>query len=246
MLLSILCLLTLPLAASEFTQLMQKGDVHDRKSETQLALKYYLPAEKLKPNDAELLVKIARQYALSMPDLKGRAAKQAAGESALAYARRAAKANSRLAEAHLAVAIALGKLAPYRSNRENIEASREIKSSAEKATQLDPKNDYAWHILGRWHQALANLGGTKRALAEAIYGKLPAASNEEAIKYFRKAIALKPKRLVHTIELGRTYAMMKRYDEAIPLLKRGLAMPNREKDDRETKARGKKTLDEIS
>ena len=112
--------------------------------------------------------------------------------------------------------------------------------------KVDPRNDYAWHLLGRWHQSLANIGGTTRALAGIIYGGLPAASNEEAVKCFQKAISLNPRRLIHVVELGRTYAMMGRAAEARRTIQQGLAMPNQEKDDPETKRRGKESLKEIS
>lgn len=63
---------------------------------------------------------------------------------------------------------------------------------------------------------------------------------------FKKAIALNPNRLLHLVELGRTYAMMGKKAEAKKLLEAGLAMPNKEKDDPETKQRGRATLKEIS
>jgi hypothetical protein len=127
-----------------------------------------------------------------------------------------------------------------------VEASKRIKTAAENAVKIDPKNDYAWHLLGRWHQSLANIGGATRALAGIIYGKLPAASNETAVECFRKAIALNSKRLVHFVELGRTYEMMGRKAEAKRYLELGLSMPNQEKDDPETKQRGRTSLKELS
>ena len=56
------------------------------------------------------------------------------------------------------------------------------------------------------------------------------------------AIAANPARLMHYIELGRTYARMGRTSEARKLIEKGLAMPNIEKDDPEVKARGRETL----
>lgn len=239
-----LCL-ALP-AAADFADLVKSGDVHDSKSQTEEALKYYLPAEKLNPNDAGLLVKISRQYALRMNDLSKKADKVASGRKALSYGERAVALAPNECDPHLSVAICLGKLTPFMGNREMVEASRRIKDSAEKAVKLGPKNDYAWHLLGRWHQSLANVGGATRVLAGIIYGGLPAASNEQAVKCFEKAIALNPKRLVHFVELGRTFAMMGRKDEAKRYLQKGLSMPNQEKDDADTKLRGKESLKEIS
>ena len=89
---------------------------------------------------------------------------------------------------------------------------------------------------------LADVGGVKRMFAGAIYGNLPKGSNEEAVQAFGRAIQLNPRRLMHYIELGRVYAQMGRKEEARRLINKGLAMPNVEKDDHETKARGRETL----
>lgn len=233
-------------AAADFETLVRNGDAHDAKFQCDKALEYYLPAEKLAPDNAALLVKISKQYALRMKDLPEKADKIASIRQALAYAERARASAPAESDPHLSIAICLGKLTPFLGAREKIEASRKIKISADMAVKLGPEDDYAWHILGRWHQSLANIGGATRALAGVIYGGLPAASNEEAVKCFQKAIALNPKRLVHVVELGRTYAMMGRTAEAKRQLETGLAMPDREKDDPETKQRGRASLKAIS
>jgi tetratricopeptide (TPR) repeat protein len=241
----ILALLSISFVHAEFAQLVKSGDVHDEKFECDEALKFYLPAEKLDPKNVELLVKISRQYALRMSDLPKEADKIASGRKALSYAERAVALAPNECDPHLSVAICLGKLTPLAGAREKIENSRKIKTAAEKAVKLNPKNDFAWHLLGRWHQSLANIGGATRALAGIIYGGLPAASNEEAVKCFQKAMALNPKRLVHVVELGRTYQMMDRDAEAKRFLQAGLAMPNKDKDDPETKIRGQASLKEL-
>jgi tetratricopeptide (TPR) repeat protein len=231
---------------ANFSELMKAGDVHDANFQSDEALKYYLPAEKLEPTNADLLVKISRQYALRMNDLPKDADKIASCRKALAYAERAVASEPKRCDSHLAVAICLGRLTPYLGAREKVETSRKIKTSAEMAVKLDPKNDYAWHLLGRWHQSLANVGGATRLLASIIYDGLPAASNAQAVEAFKKAIALNPKRLVHFIELGRTYEMMGNPQEAKRYLELGLSMPNKEKDDPDNKIRGRTTLKEIS
>ncbi len=247
-------LLLIPLAAllsslsafGDFAELVKSGDAHDARFQFDDALKYYLPAEKLEPKDPELLVKISRQYALRMNDLPKESDRIASGRTALAYAERALAAAPNECDPNLSVAICLGKLTPYLGAREKVEASRRIKLTADRAVKLDPKNDYAWHLLGRWHQSLANIGGATRTLAGIVYGGLPAASNEQAVECFKKAIALNPKRLLHVVELGRTYQMMGRNAEAKKYLQTGLAMPDKEKDDPETKRRGRVSLKEIS
>lgn len=232
----------LTVAAQDVPTLIARGDAHDAAHRHREALDCYLPALAQRPNDAGLLVKIARQHAHRMNDLAKPADKLAAGRIALGFAERAVQAEPRRAEAHLAVAICLGKLSPQLGTREKIEASKRLKAAAETAVKLDPRSDYAWHLLGRWHQALAGMSGLVRGVAQIVYGGLPPASNEEAVRCFQKAITLRPDRLIHPVELGRTYAQMGRRDEARALLQKGLAMPAREKDDPETLARGRAAL----
>ena len=225
--------------------LVRKGDVHDKRFESAEALKYYLPAEKLDPDNADLLVKIARQYVYEMDETSDKNAQMTLGKTALAYAGRAIKLAPKKSDSWLAEAICWGKLTPLLSVREQMEASRKIKIDAEEAVKLDVSNDYAWHLLGRWHQALAAMSTFKKGLAQAVYGSLPNASNEDALKCFQKAVALNPNRLIHYIELGRTYAQMDKPDEARIFIQKGLSMPNREKDDSDSKLRGKQTLDTL-
>ena len=228
--------------SANVAELIQQGDVYDKQLKPEAALKSYLPAEKLDPNNGALLVKIARQYIFRMDDLPSKSAKLESAKTALSYAERAVKVAPTESDSHLSVAICLGKMTPMLGIREQVEASRKIKTNAERAVKLNPSDDYAWHMLGRWHQALADMSGMTRTIAQLVYGNLPAASFEEAEKCFKKAIALNPKRLIHYIELGRTYALMGKSSEAKAMLQKGLAMPNLEKDDAESKTRGRETL----
>lgn len=231
--------------ADEASDLISRGDALDKKFQAKEALEFYLPAEKLRPNDADLLVKIARQYVYRINDFSSKSDKIDSAKTALDYAGRAVKADPKNADAHLSVAICLGKWSQLQGAREKVEASAGIKTAAETAVKLAPGNGLAWHLLGRWHQALAGISGFTRGLAKVLYGGLPPASFAEAERCFKKALALEPNRLMHHIELGRTYAMMGKPDEARELINEGLSMPNREFDDPETKERGRQTLAEM-
>jgi hypothetical protein len=111
-------------AFGNVAELMKQGDVYDAKYEPDAALQYYLPAEKLEPANAALLVKIARQYVFRMTELASMSEKIASGRKALAYAERAVKAAPGECDPHLSVAICLGKLTPFMGNKESVEASR--------------------------------------------------------------------------------------------------------------------------
>src|SRR5882672_601343 len=93
-------------ADDDFPTLVKKGDALDAALKTKEALAVYLEAEKLQPNDANLLHKIAKQYGESMDDVKSDADKKALGLKSLDYAKRAIAADPKNAMAQLAAAVA--------------------------------------------------------------------------------------------------------------------------------------------
>lgn len=214
---------------------MAKGDVFDKQLKTKEALENYLPAEKLEPKSAELMVRISRQYRHLMSDASDKNEKLRLGHIALDYAQRAASLGPNDSDAQLAPAISYGKLLPLLGNKEQVDASPRIKQSVDRALQLNSKNDTAWHILARWNRVLADINPLKRLLAGALYGKLPVTTYGAAEKAILTAITLNPNRSMHYIELGRIYAAMGRKDDAKKFLSKGMAMPNRERDDWELK-----------
>jgi tetratricopeptide (TPR) repeat protein len=231
-----------PLQAQSVAELMAKGDASDRTLEAGDALKNYQLAEKLEPANVRILVSIARQYRHLMTDAGTVREKLRLGDSALAYGKKAALIGPKDSEAQLSTAITYGKMLPYLDKKDQVDASPRIKAAAERAIKLDPRNDTAWHVLGRWHQSLANVSGVRRAVGEVLYGKLPHGTNEESIACFEKAIAINPNRLRHYIEKGRSHAQMEQNTIARQLIQKGMAMPNKEKDDQEVKLRGRETL----
>ncbi len=222
--------------------LIDKAKVFEKKFQANEALPLYLSAEKIEPKNPELLVRIARQYRYLMTDASEKDEKLRLGRLAMDYSNRAAECGPKDCDAQLAPAITLGKMLPYLPQKEQVTASPKIKESVDKALAIDPRNDNAWHILGRWNRVLAEISSAKRLLAGLLYGDLPKGSYEEAERAMKKAIALNPHRLMHYIELGRIYSQMGKKEEARELINKGLGMPDSEKDDPETKERGRETL----
>src|SRR3984957_9378233 len=223
-------------------ELIKKGDDFDSKLQASEALDSYLAAEKLEPKSASLLLRIARQYRHLMVDATTREEKLRLGGFGLDYALRASALAPNDSEAQLSPAISYGKMVPLQGSKEQIESARRIKEAVDKAIRLDPHNDLAWDVLGRWNKVLADVNGLQREVGALLYGELPTGSNEEAVSCFQKAIEINPNRLMHYIELGQTYAQMGKAADARRLIAKGLAMPDIEKDDPEIKRRGRETL----
>jgi tetratricopeptide (TPR) repeat protein len=231
--------------AESAEELIQKGDVLYAKLQASEALKFYLPAEKLDPDNIRLLVRISRQYRHLMSDAPKTREKLLLGNTAVDYAERAVALAPDDPETQLALAISYGKRLPLEGTKQQIASSRLIKIAVDKAIALDPTNDLSWQVLGRWYRGVADVSGLKRAFAQVKYGKLPSASYEDAVRCFEKAIALNPNRLMHYIELGCTYALMDRDADARKFITKGLAMPETEKDDPETKNLGRQALKKL-
>jgi len=223
-------------------ELIARGDRLDLQNRNAQALPIYLEAEKLDPKNVEILRRIAKQYAQILADTSDAAEKKKLGESAVTYAKCAVAAAPENAKAHLALAICYGRASFMQSARERVETSRKIKDEVDASLKLDPADDYAWHVLGRWNYEMTNFSPALRFFAQAIYGKFPDASNERAIECFKKAIACGPPRVIHFAELGRTYAAVGEKNLARTEIQKALALPSKEKDDEETKRRARETL----
>jgi tetratricopeptide (TPR) repeat protein len=231
--------------AQSVSELVAKGDISDAAFHPGKALESYLPAEKLDPKNVDILLRIARQYRHLMSDTGDVKEKLRLGGIALAYGKKSATLAPNNSEAQLCQAITYGKMLPIQGKQEQVDAAPLIKAAVDRALKLDPLNDSAWHVLGRWHQSLANVGGLKRAIGGLVYGKLPTGTNAKSIACFDEAIKINPKRLRHYIEQGRTYAQMGDHASARRLFKKGLAMPNTEKDDTEMKLSGREALADL-
>lgn len=238
----ILVLASTPLLAESVEELIKKGDELDAMFEISQALAVYLEANKVSPNNAEVLHRIAKEYGLSMNDVSGKEAKRENGEKALEYAKRAVEADPGNAQAQLALAISYGRVAELMDNKTKIQYSKKIEEHARKSLELDPNNDVAYYVLGAWNYELANLNPVVRVMAKAIYGSLPPASNEKAIEYLEKAIALNPNRIGSHVDLGRAYLAAGQKEKGKAELQKALSMPNREKDDNAAKAKARSAL----
>jgi tetratricopeptide (TPR) repeat protein len=222
--------------------LIQQADALDARNENAAALEIYLAVFKEQGESAELLRRIAKQQSQLISDASSREQKHRLARESVRNAERAVELDPKSGVARLALAICLGRLANLESPRARIELAKRVRTEAEYAARLDPSQDYAWHVLGRWHYEMATLNPALRLIAESLFGKLPEASLVRAAEYFEKAIASGPPRVVHHVELGRTLIALGRVEEGRREIQTGLALPSREKEDNETKARGRAAL----
>jgi len=165
-------------------------------------------------------------------------------EQALTAANAALQLDSTNAHAHLAKAVAEGRIALDAGTRERVRRSRAVRRHADRALVLDSTLAGAYHVRGRWNREVADLGFFERAIVKTIYGGLPKASFEQAVQDFRRAIALED-RAFHHLELARTYLKMDRSSDARAELKAALSVPNQDPFDPRYKEEARRLLDDL-
>jgi tetratricopeptide (TPR) repeat protein len=222
--------------------LVKQGDAEERAGRTRDALVLYRDAEQIDARNVGVLLRISKQYSDLISTAKPREIAHQLAQKSLLYAERAVGIDPKVAKGHLSVAIAYGKLTDFVGNKEKLEYSKRIKQEALKSIALDPADDFAWHVLGRWHAGVANVSGVLKMMAGLVYGGMPAASNEEAAKCLKKAAELAPQRIIHHSELARVYELMGRKELAEKQWRTVLALPAVDKEDEKDQGEARKVL----
>ena len=165
------------------------------------------------PKNYDALWRAADNY-IKLGIMAKEADKAALYEKAAEFAGKAVEVSPDKVEGHVKLAIAKGRLALFKGGKIKVQLSKDVKAEAEKALQINPKNDEALHTLGAWNREIATLPGILKMFAKLIYGGLPPASREDAVKYLQEATAVNPKVVEHQLELGRCYMTVGKWDLA--------------------------------
>ncbi len=120
-----------------------------------------------------------------------------------------------------------------------------VRIYAEEALRLNPTNDRANHILGRWHYEVSKLGWFTRMLAKVVFGESPKGSFERAIRYFERAIEL-DNIAVHHYWLGMAYLESGNKEKAIEEFILLQDLPLVQHNDQYFKNQAKKLLEKLS
>jgi tetratricopeptide (TPR) repeat protein len=231
-------------AASPFDQAMALGDSLADKWDHAGASASYLKALEINPNSYEAAWKAGdetTEFANKLP-AKDEAGKEAAFDMARQLCEKAILIDRKGYEGHFRLAVALGRLAIFRGGKQKINLAKKVKAEADTAVALNPNADLVWHLIGRWHQDLANQSWALKVLAKIIFGGIPPGSNDESVAAFQKAISLDPNHIEHYLELARTYKLMGKKELMKEPLEKLLKLPDVEEDDPEFKAEAQQML----
>ena len=214
----------------------------EKQGHTKAALADFRAAEELDAKDVGVILRISKQYSDLVEVTKPPEAAEQFARKSLEYAHRAVDLDPKLAKAHLSLAIAYGKLTDFVGNRTKLEYSKIIKEETAKSIEIDPTDDFAWYVLGRWNAGVANVSGVLKILATVVYGGMPAASNEDAAKCLKKAAELAPQRILHHAELARLYKTMGKPELAAKEWQTILTLPAVDSDDEKEKTAAREAL----
>jgi tetratricopeptide (TPR) repeat protein len=240
-----LCLADARAGDASFTNLLVKGESAAQHNDLPGTLKYYSQASRLAGTNCADLCTVARYYCESMPYASSPEIKKNLAGFARDCSSRAIKAAPTNALAHLALAISYGKSFPFADDETKVKWSRALKEECEKTLSLDPAQDIAYYLLGRWNLGIANMNIFVRGLVKLFYGGLPKASNQEAIKDFKKAIELAPNRIIHHAGLAMVYEELGEKKLELEELKKCHELKPFDREDADEKKDAEKKLAEL-
>jgi tetratricopeptide (TPR) repeat protein len=187
--------------------LLRKADDLDSQGRSDEAINTLKQAEKISPNNPNVLIKLSQDYSDKIDATKDQSQKLGFAKLCLEYAKRAVHEAPDSADAHVCLSIAYGKMTDFTDNKTKMEYSKVVKSEAD-------KNDLALLILARWNFEMATLNPILKAFAQTLYGQMPAASKELAVEYFQRAIAAAPEKIIHHAEFAQALEEMGKNKEA--------------------------------
>jgi tetratricopeptide (TPR) repeat protein len=240
-----------PVSAQTAAEHIQAGDQAYAQFDDTKALEDYQAALKLEPANYEALWKASRAMVdmadvITGKDKDAKTRQQKLYTDATELARKAVAANPDDTWGHFQLAAANGKRLLMLGNKEQIAASKAVKAEIDRAIELDPTNDLAYHALGRWHRRIAEISGAKRFFGSILYGSIPKGSFEESEQYLRKAIELDPTYVNHYYELGLTLLALKKTDEAAECFQKAIDLPKTTSKDDVLKAQAKIELEKLN
>lgn len=184
-----------------------EGDTAYASRKAPEALHHYLAAIAADSTSADALWRASRteaELAEFDPDSAHAGSLLASAEQ---HGRAAVARAPKSADAHFALAQALGRIALRTPTMERLPYATEIHKEALACLDLAPKDPRCLHVLGVWDAEYMRLGHFTQQMANSMTGgKLFATATwEEAEKNLKAAIAEEPKRAIHHLDLARIF-----------------------------------------
>lgn len=226
--------------------LMAKADAAHEAKDYDATMKYLEEAAKLDKMNDEIMWKISRGY-FDFADRKPNDVeyKKPFLYKGREYAEKALALNDKSAGAHKWYAIHHGQIGEAEGTEQKIKNSYGMRDHTLKAIEYDPSDDGNYHVMGRWHYALADLSWIERKVAGMIYATPPDASFEEALEFFTKANQLDPSDIRNMLYIGYCHDQLGDEDKAAAWLKKAINAKADTDSDRSLQAEAKEALEDL-
>lgn len=216
---AVLVLAPAPVAGQDVAGLVARGQAAREARDLPAALTAFEAALALDSMDAEANWRAAItlvDMGKATPDSVPSPSRDSLYARAEVLARRATLANPRSADAHFALAVAIGRASLTKGKKERVRRAGEVHEETLRALALNQWHDGAYHVLGRWNAEIMRLSMAERFVAKAFMGGgvFGRASWDEAVKYLERAVALKPGWIYHRLDLAEVYVDRGRYADA--------------------------------
>ncbi len=220
------------------------GDKAYAKRNAPEALHHYLEAIAADSTNAAALTRASRTEAELAEFDPDTAHRLTLLESAERHGRAAIAKAPRDADAHFALAQALGRHALLLPVTDRLPYAVEIHKEATACLDLAPKHPGCLHVLALWNAEYMRLGYFSRELANTMTGRklFANASWAEAERNLLAAIAIEPKRAIHHLDLARIYLDQGKSVDARKELEAVMSVPVRDFNDPQYKAEAKRML----
>ena len=225
-----------------FTNSLAQAAIAERHGDIPAALKIYLDAQQAESNNASNLCVLARRYCELTYLTNSVVVQKDVIRRALECSLQAVRADPNNATAHASVAASYARSCAFTDIKTQLAYSRLFKQEAEKAIALNPREDIAYYLLGRWNYEIVHVGLLSRVYVRIVYGGLPKASNQDAITNFIKAVELAPERIIYHAGLAMACEAAGEKQLAIAELNKCRALKPSSPEDREAQREAVKKL----
>ncbi|TYZ67053.1 hypothetical protein PybrP1_003855 [[Pythium] brassicae (nom. inval.)] len=223
--------------SSALAEITKTADAFSDRDEHSEAREYLLSVLPDHPDEVDVLWRLARaSYALGAAKSE-REEKKALAFEGLTFAEKAYATNADSAASNLWMAVLTSAVGDYRDLKDKIAGAYVIRDHAERSIELNPSDPTPHHILGNWALAFADMSWIEKRAAAAIFGALPTATYEDAVRHLHAAETLNPggwKKNAYL--LAETYHKMKRPSDAAKWALVARDAPLKTKDDRDAHA----------
>jgi len=220
-----------PVPAGEETSLWQRIDDLDEARDFDGVYALLAPLEAVYGSDVRYLWRMARHHFNNSDNTTDEAVIEREVYTGFDYAKAALATDSTNANILGWYGILFGRVGQVEGMKQEILNSYDVRKYTLKAIELDPEDDTWLHVMGRWHYTLADLSWFKRQIAALIYATPPAASFEEAERYFARAAKLDPEDIRHFLWLGKTQLELGKEEAARASLEKAVSLPQKSDSD---------------